>query len=59
MLDAYIYDVVRTPRGRVRRDGGTLSGVAPHELVDSSCTRWATVPTSRRPPSTLMRLSLA
>ncbi|QNK79683.1 acetyl-CoA C-acyltransferase [Nakamurella sp. PAMC28650] len=33
VLDAYVYDVVRTPRGRVKRSGGTLSGVAPQELV--------------------------
>jgi acetyl-CoA C-acetyltransferase len=33
MLDAYVYDVVRTPRGRVRRDGGALAEVPPHELV--------------------------
>ncbi|SDJ41048.1 acetyl-CoA C-acetyltransferase [Frankineae bacterium MT45] len=33
MLDAYVYDVVRTPRGRVRRDGGALAGVAPYELA--------------------------
>lgn len=33
MLDAYVYDVVRTPRGRVRRDGGALAAVPPHELV--------------------------
>ncbi len=33
MLDAYVYDVVRTPRGRVRRGGGTLGTVPPYELV--------------------------
>lgn len=33
MLDAYVYDVVRTPRGRVRRGGGTLATVPPHELT--------------------------
>lgn len=33
VLDAYVYDAVRTPRGRVRRDGGALSSVPPHELV--------------------------
>jgi acetyl-CoA C-acetyltransferase len=33
MLDAYVYDVVRTPRGRVRRGGGTLAGVPPWELA--------------------------
>ncbi|MGN6609651.1 MAG: acetyl-CoA C-acyltransferase [Jatrophihabitans sp.] len=32
-LDAYVYDAVRTPRARVRRDGGALAGVAPHELM--------------------------
>ena len=33
MLDAYVYDVVRTPRGRVRRDGGPLASVPAYELV--------------------------
>ena len=33
MLDAYVYDAVRTPRGRVRRGGGTLAGVPPWQLV--------------------------
>ena len=33
MLDAYVYDAVRTPRGRVRRDGGSLAGVPPWELA--------------------------
>jgi acetyl-CoA C-acetyltransferase len=33
VLNAYVYDVVRTPRARVRRDGGTLAGVPPYELV--------------------------
>ena len=33
MLDAYVYDVVRTPRGRVRRGGGALAAVPPWELV--------------------------
>lgn len=33
MLDAYVYDVVRTPRGRVRRDGGALAAVPPWDLV--------------------------
>ena len=33
MLDAYLYDVVRTPRGRIRKDGGALAAVPPHELV--------------------------
>lgn len=28
----FIYHAVRTPRGRMRKDGGTLAGVAPHEL---------------------------
>jgi acetyl-CoA C-acetyltransferase len=32
-LEAYVYDVVRTPRGRVRRDGGALAEVPPYELV--------------------------
>lgn len=29
---AYIYEAIRTPRGRVRRDGGTLAGVPAYEL---------------------------
>jgi acetyl-CoA C-acetyltransferase len=33
VLDAYVYDAVRTPRGRVRRDGGALAGVPPWELI--------------------------
>jgi acetyl-CoA C-acetyltransferase len=33
MLNAYIYDAVRTPRGRVRRDGGALAAVPPWELA--------------------------
>ncbi len=33
MLDAYVYDAVRTPRGRVRRNGGTLAVVPPQELT--------------------------
>lgn len=33
MLDAYVYDAVRTPRGRVRRDGGVLAGVPPWTLA--------------------------
>ncbi len=33
MLDAYVYDAVRTPRGRVRRGGGTLAAVPAHELA--------------------------
>ncbi len=38
MLDAYVYDVVRTPRGRVRRDGGALASVPPYELVGQLMT---------------------
>ncbi|NLA64610.1 MAG: acetyl-CoA C-acyltransferase [Leucobacter sp.] len=30
--DAYIYEALRTPRGRVRRDGGTLAGIPAYEL---------------------------
>jgi len=30
---AYIFDAVRTPRGRVARGGGTLADVGSHELV--------------------------
>ncbi|WP_405496790.1 thiolase family protein [Nocardia sp. NBC_00511] len=32
MSDAFVYDVVRLPRGRVRRGGGTLAEVPPYEL---------------------------
>lgn len=32
MTEAYVYDAVRTPRGRVRKDGGTLAGVPAYEL---------------------------
>lgn len=32
MIDAYIYDAVRTPRGKGRPDGA-LSGLMPHDLV--------------------------
>lgn len=31
--EAFVYDAVRTPRGRVRRAGGTLAGVPTHELL--------------------------
>ncbi|MFF8816489.1 thiolase family protein [Leucobacter sp. NPDC015123] len=31
--DALIFDAVRTPRGRVRREGGTLSDVPSYELL--------------------------
>jgi len=30
--EAFVYEAVRTPRGRVRRDGGTLAGVPAYEL---------------------------
>jgi len=30
---AYVYEAVRTPRGRVRRDGGTLAGVPAYDLL--------------------------
>ena len=33
MLDAYVYDALRTPRGRVRKVGGALAGVPPWQLV--------------------------
>jgi acetyl-CoA C-acetyltransferase len=32
LSDAYIYDAVRTPRGK-GREGGALSEIGPHELV--------------------------
>ncbi|MET7769349.1 thiolase family protein [Nocardia sp. NPDC005366] len=31
--DVYVYDAVRTPKGRVRRGGGTLAEVPAHELL--------------------------
>lgn len=31
--EAYIYEAIRTPRGRVRRDGGTLAEVPAYELL--------------------------
>ncbi|WP_067856207.1 thiolase family protein [Nocardia shimofusensis] len=31
--DVYVYDAVRTPKGRVRRDGGTLADVPAYELL--------------------------
>jgi len=33
MTEAFVYEAVRTPRGRVRRDGGTLAGLPAHELL--------------------------
>ncbi|MEU0545277.1 acetyl-CoA C-acyltransferase [Nocardia sp. NPDC005978] len=33
MGEAYIFDAVRTPRGRVRKTGGTLAGVPSHALL--------------------------
>lgn len=33
MSEAFIYDTVRTPRGRVKRGGGTLAGVPSYELL--------------------------
>ena len=33
MTEAFVYEAVRTPRGRVRRDGGTLAEVPAHELA--------------------------
>lgn len=33
MDGAYVYDAVRLPRGRVRSSGGTLAGIAPHEML--------------------------
>lgn len=38
MSGAYIFDAVRTPRGRVARSGGTLAEVGPHELVGGLLT---------------------
>jgi acetyl-CoA C-acetyltransferase len=34
----YIYDAVRTPKGRVRRSGGTLAEVAPYDLLGQVLT---------------------
>jgi acetyl-CoA C-acetyltransferase len=33
MSEAYVYDAIRTPRARVRRDGGTLAGVPAYDLL--------------------------
>lgn len=32
MSEAFVYEAVRTPRGRVRKTGGTLAGVPAYEL---------------------------
>ena len=34
----YIYDAVRTPKARVRREGGTLAGLPAHELLGQLLT---------------------
>ncbi len=31
--DAFVYEAIRTPRARVRRDGGTLAGVPSYDLL--------------------------
>ncbi|APA99539.1 acetyl-CoA C-acyltransferase [Nocardia seriolae] len=33
MTEAFVYDAVRLPRGRVRKGGGTLAEVPPYELL--------------------------
>ncbi|GAA1747940.1 thiolase family protein [Aeromicrobium alkaliterrae] len=33
MGEAFVYDAIRTPRARVRRDGGTLAGVPSYDLL--------------------------
>jgi acetyl-CoA acetyltransferase len=33
LREAFVYEAVRTPRGRVRKDGGTLAGVPACELL--------------------------
>lgn len=33
MTEAYVYEAIRTPRGRVRRDGGTLAATPSYELL--------------------------
>lgn len=38
MTRALVFDAVRLPRGRVRRDGGTLSGITPYGLVGQLLT---------------------
>ncbi|MBF6133839.1 acetyl-CoA C-acyltransferase [Nocardia otitidiscaviarum] len=38
MADAYIYDAVRLPRGRVRRTGGTLAELPPYEMFGQLLT---------------------
>lgn len=40
MTDVYIYDAVRTPRGKARPDGG-LAGLSPQELVRQQATALA------------------
>ena len=37
--EAFVYEAVRTPRGRVRRDGGTLAGVPAYELLRRPAAR--------------------
>lgn len=32
MSEAFVYDAVRLPRGRVRKGGGTLAEIPPYEL---------------------------
>lgn len=38
MGEAYVYDAVRLPRGRVRKGGGTLAEVPPYELFGQLLT---------------------
>jgi acetyl-CoA C-acetyltransferase len=46
-MDAFIYEALRTPRGKARPDGG-LAAVAPHELVKQLADQLATrVPGAR------------
>ena len=33
MRDAFVYEAIRAPRGRVSKDGGTLAGVPAYELL--------------------------
>ncbi|RVW00778.1 thiolase family protein [Rhodococcus xishaensis] len=38
MTRALVFDAVRLPRGRVRRDGGSLAGIRPHALFGQLLT---------------------
>lgn len=53
-MDAYIYDALRTPRGKARPDGG-LAAIPPHELVKQLVDALeARVPGARQSTETLL-----